>query len=333
MSLDRLLISIIVPVYNNPQDLRECLSALIGSSCSGSEIIVVDDGSTDETFSVAAGMGVAVLRLAKNSGPAAARNFGVRHARGDILFFVDADVVVMPGAVSRVVQTFNEQPGVDALFGSYDVRPRIKGVISQYRNLLHHFVHQKGNPEASTFWSGCGAIRRYAFEKIGGFDEKWLAIEDIELGYRLRLADHRILLDKELHGTHLKTWTLRSMIRTDVVCRAIPWARLIMESKFVPNDLNLQWRQRLSGIMVLLTIPLLGLGVFGGEWLLIPALVCLVVIALNRDLYIFFTRQRGFHFAVMCIPLHLLYYLYSGLSYLYVWLSSWSRRMTATARS
>ena len=111
MSLDRLLISIIVPVYNNPRDLRECLSALIGSSCSGSEIIVVDDGSTDDTFSVAAGMGVAVLRLARNSGPAAARNFGVRHARGDILFFVDADVVVMPGAVSRVVQDVQRTAG------------------------------------------------------------------------------------------------------------------------------------------------------------------------------------------------------------------------------
>ena len=80
MSLDPLLISIIVPVYNNPRDLRECLSALIGLSCSGLEIIVVDDGSTDNTPSVAAGMGVAVLRLTKNSGPSAARNFGVRQA-------------------------------------------------------------------------------------------------------------------------------------------------------------------------------------------------------------------------------------------------------------
>ena len=293
MSLDRLLISIIVPVYNNPRDLRECLSALIGSSGSGSEIIVVDDGSTDETFSVAAGMGVAVLRLARNSGPSAARNFGVRHARGDILFFVDADVVVMPGAVSRVVKTFNEQPGVDAVFGSYDVRPRIKGVISQYRNLLHHFVHQKGNAEASTFWSGCGAIRRCAFEKVGGFDEQWLAIEDIELGYRLRQAHHRILLDKELHGTHLKTWTLRSMIHTDVVCRAIPWARLIMESKKVLHDLNLKEGQRLSVVLAGLTTLFLLLAPFSLKLLGLSAAAFAGVIVLNPGLYGFLFRQRG----------------------------------------
>ena len=211
MSLDPLLISIIVPVYNNPRDLRECLSALIGSSCSGSEIIVVDDGSTDDTPSVAARMGVAVLRLAKNSGPSAARTFGVRHARGDIIFFVDSDVVVMPGAIERVIKMFNDRPDVDAVFGSYDVQPRIKGVISQYRNLLHHFVHQKGNPDASTFWAGCGAIRRSAFEEIGGFDEKRFprCIEDIELGYRLRQAGHRIFLDKGLHGTHLNQGTAK----------------------------------------------------------------------------------------------------------------------------
>jgi len=293
----------------------------------------VDDGSTDETASVAKEMGVRVLRLEKNSGPSAARNYGARHARGDILFFVDADVVVMRGAVSRVVKIFNERPEIGAVFGSYDLEPRVKTVISQYRNLLHHFVHQKGNPNASTFWAGCGAVRRAAFEKIGGFDDNWLAIEDIELGYRLRQAHHRILLDKELHGTHLKKWTLRSMIRTDIFSRAIPWAHLIMQSRFAPNDLNLQWGQRLSGIMVLLILPLLGLGVFGVEWLLVPALLCIVAVVLNRDLYIFFWRQRGFCFAVMCIPLHLLYYLYSGLSFICVWFNCRFRRLIAIGHS
>ena len=334
MSLDRLLISIIVPVYNNPRDHRECLSALIASSCSDSEIIVVDDGSTDDTPSVAAGMGVRVLRLAKNSGPSAARNFGACHARGDILFFVDADVVAMPGAVSRVVKTFNEQPGVDAVFGSYDVRPRIKGVISQYRNLLHHFVHQKGNPEASTFWAGCGAIRRSAFEEIGGFDEKRFprCIEDIELGYRLRESHHRIFLDKGLHGTHLKRWTIRSMIRTDIFCRACPWTRLILESKKAPQDLNLKRGQRLSVVMAGLAFLFLFLAPFRLELLKFSAGALAGMIILNRDLYTFFYRQRGLFFTIACIPLHLLYYLYSGLTFLYVWLEFHLRGAVAPQR-
>ena len=68
--------SIIIPVYNNTRDLPECLSAVKASAKNlDTEIIVVDDASTDETPSVAASMGVQVLRLGRNSGPAAARNF------------------------------------------------------------------------------------------------------------------------------------------------------------------------------------------------------------------------------------------------------------------
>jgi glycosyltransferase involved in cell wall biosynthesis len=322
MSFNPIHISIIVPVYNNARDLRECLSALIASSCPGSEIIVVDDGSTDGSSDVAAEMGVHVLQLAKNSGPSAARNYGVRHARGDIIFFVDADVVVMPGAVSRVVKMLDEHPDVDAVFGSYDALPRIEGVISQYRNLLHHFVHQKGNPDASTFWAGCGAIHRSAFNEINGFDEKHFprCIEDIELGYRLRQAGHRILLDKGLHGTHLKRWTLRSMIRTDIFCRAVPWTRLILESNKAPHDLNLKGGQRLSVVLAGLSYLFLFLAPFRLELLELSAGTLAVVIVLNRELYAFFFRQRGFFFTSACIPLHLLYYLYSGATFLYVWL-------------
>lgn len=316
-------VSIVVPVYNDPRDLYECLSALIAASSPEAEIIVVDDASTDATPSVATRMGVRVLRLAKNSGPGAARNCGARHAQGELLFFVDADVVVAPEAVSRVVQVFAEHPEVAAVFGSYDARPRVEGVVSQYRNLLHHFVHQHGNPEASTFWAGCGAIRRSVFEEVGGFDETFTppcSVDDIELGYRIRQAGHRIRLDKALQGTHLKRWTLRSVILTDITHRAVPWSRLILETKDTPNDLNLKGGQRLSAALVMLACLLLPLAALRVELLALSAVALLGVVILNRDLYAFFFRQRGLLFAGTCIPLHLLYYLYGGLSYLYVWI-------------
>jgi glycosyltransferase involved in cell wall biosynthesis len=322
LSTQPVRISIIVPVYNNASDIVECSSALIASSYPGSEIIVVDDASTDDTPLVAAQMGARVLRLAKNSGPAAARNYGARHARGEILFFVDADVVIAPEAVSCVVRIFEEHSDVAAVFGSYDAFPRAAGVVSQYRNLLHHFVHQNGNPEASTFWAGCGAIRRSVFRQVCGFDEKRFpraSIEDIELGYRLRQAGHRILLDKALQGTHLKHWNLRSVIRTDITRRAIPWSRLLLESRKLPDYLNLKWAQRLSGVLVILACLLIVLGVFLLELVAIAAAALLGVVILNRELFTFFFRQRGLFFAATCIPLHFLYYLYSVLSYIYVW--------------
>ena len=314
--------SIIVPVYNNARDLDTCLTALIATACPGSEIIVVDDGSTDDTPTVAAQKGVRVLGLVKNAGPAAARNYGARHAQGDILFFVDADVVVQPGVVCRVAQAFEEHPDLAAVFGSYDACPRARGVVSQYRNLLHHFVHQQGHPAASTFWAGCGAIRRAVFQKMGGFDERRFprpSIEDIELGYRLRGAGYRILLDKTLQGTHLKRWTLWSLIRTDIACRAIPWSRLMIERRNAPNDLNLKREQRLSVLLVGLASVFLLLAIFHLAFLALSTTALLGILILNRTLYAFFAQQRGLVFASICLLLHLLYYLYSGLSYAYVW--------------
>jgi GT2 family glycosyltransferase len=314
-------VSIIVPVYENSQELSKCLAGLKRSALPDTEIIVVDDASTDDSLSVAARMGAHVLQLTKNSGPAAARNYGARQASGDLLFFVDADVVLAPDALGRVEKAFREQPDLSAVFGSYDAHPKAAGVISQYRNLLHHFVHQNGNSEASTFWAGCGAIRRSVFEEIGGFDEKRFphpSIEDIELGYRLRRAGYRILLDKSLQGTHLKQWTLLSFVRTDVVYRAIPWSRLILETKNLPNDLNLKWDQRASFILVLLACVFLALGMFHTGFIALSATAFLGVLVLNRRMYVFFFRQRGLFFALACVPLHILYYLYSGLSYIYV---------------
>lgn len=314
-------ISVIVPVYNNPKDLRECLAAIVAAPALNKEIIVVDDGSTDDTPSVATEYGVRLLRLAQNSGVSVARNFGARHAQGDILFFVDSDVVIPSGAVESVVRLFQQDSELAAMFGSYDTKPRARATVSRYRNLLHHYVHQTGSTEASTFWAGCGAVRRSAFEAVGGFDEvkyRYPSIEDIELGYRLRNAGGRIFLDKSLQATHLKRWTLNSVIRTDVTRRALPWARLILESTKAPDDLNLKLAQRLSGVLVMLACGLLVLSLLWPQLLLVAAAALLVVIALNRDLYRFFLRQGGLLFGLACIPLHFLYYFYSVLSYAYV---------------
>jgi GT2 family glycosyltransferase len=325
-------VSIIVPAHNNPGDLDACLSALINESTAESEIIVVDDASTDDTASIAVQRGVRLLQLTKNSGPGAARNYGVRHSTGDILCFVDADVVVAPDVVRRLISVFDKNSEVAAIFGSYDSQPRETGVVSQYKNLLHHFVHQNGNPEASTFWAGCGAIRRSVFEEIGGFDEKRFArasIEDIELGYRLRQSGYRILLDKSLHCTHLKRWDLRTLIKTDITCRAVPWTRLILETKKCPEDLNLKIDQRVCCALVAAACACLAFAFMQPKSLGVSAAALIGVIVLNRKLYAFFSRQHGILFAIACIALHVGYYLYSGLSYLYAWAEFQVRRPPA----
>lgn len=319
-----LFISIIVPVFNGGSHLDSCLDALLASSHKTFEILVVDDGSTDESVHVCSRKGVKVLQLSRRSGPAAARNYGAQQARGDVLLFVDSDVVVRPDTMAQVAADFVENPDVAAVFGSYDKEPHADSFLSQYKNLYHHFVHQRSSPDAVTFWAGCGAIRRQAFEEVGGFDESRYtqpSIEDIELGYRLHRAGFRILLDKELQVKHLKQWTLISLIRADVFYRAVPWSMLLVENRDreIVNDLNLRTADRICAGLTGFSLMLLPLAVMMPEVLYLILLCWATIIFLNRRLYLFFLKERGVIFAASAFPLQLLYYLYSSVTFALCW--------------
>jgi GT2 family glycosyltransferase len=149
--------------------------------------------------------------MAGRLGPAAARKTGAQVARGKYLYFIDADCELQPDTLARIAEVFQADPGLDALFGSYDDTPGAANFMAQYKNLFHHYVHQKSSELASTFWTGCGVIRRAQFLALGGFDLQRYrrpAIEDIDLGYRLKRAGGRIRLVKHVQVKHLKAWTL-----------------------------------------------------------------------------------------------------------------------------
>ena len=121
---------------------------------------MVDDASTDSSHAIAGQFRARLLTTgASNRGPAAARNLGASYAQGDILLFLDADVCVHPDTLQQIADEFAANPAMDALMGSYDDTPSESNFCSQYRNLMHCFFHRTGRREASTFWTGCGAIR------------------------------------------------------------------------------------------------------------------------------------------------------------------------------
>ncbi len=249
-------ISVVIPVYNSAQTLRQCLEHLRRSTVTDYECIVVDDGSTDESPAVGVEFGVTVLHTGKRSGPAFARNLGASKAEGKILFFIDADVCVYPNTLDRVLANFNQDAGLTAVIGSYDDQPESQDFLSLYRNLMHCYVHHQGQPQASTFWSGCGAILKSAFHEYSGFDVSYNrpAIEDIELGYRLARDKKKLLLDPTIQVKHLKRWSFYSLVKTDIFDRGIPWTELILRDRFIPNDLNVQLSQRVSVALVFILI-------------------------------------------------------------------------------
>lgn len=324
MSVSHPYISVIVPVYNGSKFIGRCLDALMSSTYSSYEILVVNDGSTDDTEAICKAKGVMLMQSERpRSGPAAVRNFASLHTRGEILMFVDADVVAASDAIEKVAACFEGDPKLSAVFGSYDDSPDERNFLSQYKNLQHHFVHQNSSREASTFWAGLGAVRADVFRSIGRFDEVQFAIpsiEDIELGTRLRRAGHPILLDATLQGKHLKRWDVGSLLRTDIFCRAVPWSRLILTSQGLVNDMNLKTNDRACAALVAVMILLVPLSIWQPLTLLGVLMALVLFVYLNRSIFLFFVKNKGWLFAAMTLPWQLLYFLYSGTVFVACWI-------------
>jgi hypothetical protein len=287
---------------------------------------VVDDGSSDDSARVAEEASVRVLKTGEQRGPAYARNLGARHARGEILLFLDADVCVHRDTLGRIARAFANDSGLAAIMGSYDDAPGDCGFCSQYRNLMHCFVHQMGRRQAITFWTGCGAVRKRVFDELNGFDERHTcpSAEDIEFGYRMTVAGCKVILDRSVLVKHLKKWTLGMMLKTDVMGRGVPWTRLILRYRKMPNDLNLRWSQRWSVVMAWTAPAVLALaaasGLLTGANALLVAIgtsACfLSVVLMNLGFYLFLAERRGIGFALAAVPVHWCFHFLNGISFL-----------------
>ncbi|MCB1843698.1 MAG: glycosyltransferase [Halioglobus sp.] len=315
-------ISVVMPVYNGEAFIVHSLPPLVAMRDRGEvlDVYMVDDGSTDGSVALAESLGATVIHSGGRLGPGGARNRAALMARGEILWFVDADVVVHADAAQALRSGFAEEQVV-AVFGSYDDKPPAKNFFSQYKNLVHHYYHQRARAEAQTFWSGCGAVRVDAFSAAGGFDvERYQhpSIEDIELGYRLIKAGGQIRLRHDVLCTHLKVWRFWNLVHTEVLRRAIPWSRLIVTSTGLPDDLNTgateQARAALAGLFFLSILAVLA---GFSPVILLPAMLCLVLFA-NREIAWLFYQRGGLLFALAALLFHQVYYLYSSASFVYV---------------
>jgi hypothetical protein len=282
-------ISVVIPATDGRQTVERCLAALHEALDAPEEIILVEEP---------AGLG-----------PAAARNEGARRAVGDLLVFLDSDVVVHRDAFRRIRAAFNADPELSAVFGAYDDDPLPGGVVSDFRNLLHHHVHHSSPGPATTFWAGLGAIRRDEFLGVGGFDEhrfSYPSVEDIELGMRLAARDKRIVLDPAIQGKHLKRWTLGSMVSTDLLRRGSPWVQLLLDRSADSTTLNLGWRHRASAAASVGCVAAL----LARKPKLAGAALA-VMFCLNTDFYALLYGKRGLRQAAAGVPLHLLHHIVS----------------------
>jgi glycosyltransferase involved in cell wall biosynthesis len=311
-------LSVIIPVRNGGAAFPVCLEALSRSKYRDFELVVVDDGSSDGSDEAARRHDATVLTTGGAEGPAAARNLGAAVASAETLLFLDADCEVHEDTLDRVVEALTDDQLV-AVFGSYDDEPKAKGIVSRFRNLLHHFVHQTSRPEIETFWAGCGAVRKQAFLAVGGFDaERYQrpSIEDIDLGYRLTDAGGRIAVRPDVLVRHHKRWSFVAMVVTDVRDRGIPWTALLLRRGSTSRDLNLSARGRLGVLLAAAFFASLPVAVAWPPALAASSVAAAALVILNWDFYRFLFDKGGFGFATFSVALHAVHLASSAAAYI-----------------
>ena len=224
--MNRPLISVIVPAYNAASLLPEAIASIRAQRWEPLEILLIDDGSTDETPAVAKALdGVRVFRK-PNGGAASARNFGLREARGEWITFLDADDLWPPDKLALLAPRLQADPSLDVVTG------RIQYVQMEGALWLDYRFECPDNT-VSHIHLGAALYRRRAFRRIGGFDESLRVGDDQDWFLRAREAGLRILivggitLHYRLHGSNMtRGATAQGLELIEVVRRSLQRRRI-----------------------------------------------------------------------------------------------------------
>ncbi|MBP7832346.1 MAG: glycosyltransferase family 2 protein [Candidatus Levybacteria bacterium] len=175
-------VSIIIPTYNRAKFLMDALESVRQQTLPPLEIIVVDDGSSDDTRKVLSESGFKVNYIyQKNRGPAAARNAGIAVARGNVIAFLDDDDLLVPNALELCVGHLERKAafGVDVVLG-------IVRSVENVKRAQVGFTYKKKLPVLSDRILFCGVFKRNVFEKVGLFDQTLILNEDTDWFLRAR---------------------------------------------------------------------------------------------------------------------------------------------------
>lgn len=285
-------ISIIIPLYNAERTLEKCLKAVFDSTFQDLEVLVVDDGSTDSSIGIAQSFPCRVLKLPNNQGPSVARNCGARNAKGDVLLFIDSDIVIQRDTINLFVDSLKSYC---AVFGIYTQKPGTDGLLSLYQNFYAHKSIKETRELTSMLYSYCVAIKKDAFLQMGGFDESWRrpTFEDVQLGLRLTENGYQIYLNKNIKVVHHPNFTIKRFIR-NYFYKSLDLSKLMLSKKRLTlNDEGWTNRKNLISLIAGLSIPPFLISSFFSQWFMLPFLLALsIFLGMNMGFYRFIARQK-----------------------------------------
>ena len=248
-------ISIIIPVYNSSFTLKECLNSIFSSTFKDYEVIVVSGNSTDDSIKIAKQFQIKIIELPENKGPALARNKGFQVAQGDIILFLDSDVILNKNSLSLIIDKFSLTE-VNAIQGIYSHEPNYKYLATQfYQSYLCYYVWPENKKYATTLVTGCFAIRKEIFNKFGGFDVNIenASCEDEKFGYSLIEKGYKVLILRDLQVVHRVNYNVINFIKRRLT-QEFDRIKFYLREKTYTNKIKQTNYSR-----VIIGIPVLGL--------------------------------------------------------------------------
>jgi len=296
-------ISVIIPVYNAENTLCVSLESVFSSTNKPSEVIVVDDSSSDKSIQITTKFPVKLIRTEKNSGAGYARDIAVKNTSGDLLVFIDADVKIKKDTIDIIVDSFKKNQQLDAVIGLFSKEHPNHNFFSQYKNLYMHFVFSHMPTYVDFLFTSICAIKK---ESYLGFSQTRLKADDTELGQRYNKKNKKILLNKKLLVTHLKSYNLLSLAKNDFI---IPydWARIFLKHKGLGQIIkNRRFAHaKLSQTTSILVCPFVLFSLV--IWRAHPAGFILagiflgIFLLLNIRFFVFLYKERGALFTIKSI--------------------------------
>ncbi len=295
---------------NGAVTLEACLRSIKRSYYKNYEVIVVDDHSTDGTVETARRYQCQVLEVASGQGANNARNTGAGIAKGELLVFIDSDIVIGRETLLGIVEAMEEN-GLDAVVGIYTAKHRHERFVSQYKNLWIRYSYMKSLPAIDWLFGAISGIRREAFQKLGGFNVELLARDghdDVELGKRFRRANLSIALDMDIEVEHLKDYTLRTFILNEYR-RSVGFAEMAMRfgefSKSLKKGFVNVYPMFVLSTLIPIALAALLIGGLGGwipDWKIALGAVFALYLIMNIRFLNYLEQVRGLFAMIVMIP-------------------------------
>jgi glycosyltransferase involved in cell wall biosynthesis len=299
------LVSVVIPNYNSEKTLAACIGALQAQTYPDIEIVLADDGSTDNSVAVARRLGVTVTQTSVNAGSAVARNLGAAQSSGQILFYVDSDVALAPDAIANAVRILRADPEIGAVCGVQDPEPLLHDTfVARYRGVQYHYWLRSAEGSTTILPSSICAIPARVHDDIGAFNPALKQTEDFDLGYRISRR-YRMLMTPSVHGRHAHDPHARILLRKLFQRGRL---RIPLYAQIRHFSTGFETPQRsFASLAAAASLPAFAATAFLGPWALTVAAGLIAgSVALDAGMYRFAAKMYGPVFLARFIVMHYL---------------------------